>query len=57
MTRVEYTKTTPLHGSQFSVRPGAVLRGPAKDPYRLTVDGEVGRGTFRSHLRSEASDV
>ena len=35
-----------LHGSQFNVRTGAVLRGPAKDPfktYRVTVDGEVGR--------------
>ena len=34
-----------LHGSQFNVRTGAVLRGPAKDPrktYRVTVDGEVG---------------
>ena len=36
----------PLHGSKFNVRPGAVLRGPAKDPlktYRATFDGEVGR--------------
>ena len=35
-----------LHGSQFNVRAGAALRGPAKDPlktYRVTVDGEVGR--------------
>jgi len=34
-----------LHGSQFNVRTGAVLRGPAKDPrktYRVMVDGEVG---------------
>ena len=40
------TVTCPLHGSQFNVRTGAVLRGPAKDPlktYRVTVDGEVGR--------------
>ncbi len=40
------TVTCPLHGSQFDVRTGAVLRGPAKDPlktYCVTVDGEVGR--------------
>lgn len=40
------TVTCPLHGSQFNVRTGAVLRGPAKDPlktYCVTVDGEVGR--------------
>ncbi len=38
--------TCPLHGSQFNVRTGAVLRGPAKDPlktYRVMVDSEVGR--------------
>ena len=40
------TVTCPLHGSQFNVRTGAVLRGPAKDPlktYCVTVDCEVGR--------------
>jgi nitrite reductase/ring-hydroxylating ferredoxin subunit len=40
------TVTCPLHGAQFNVWTGAVLRGPAKDPlktYRVTVDGEVGR--------------
>src|SRR5262245_26867109 len=40
------TVTCRRHGSQFNVRTGAVLRGPAKDPlktYRVTVDGEVGR--------------
>ena len=40
------TVTCPLHGAQFNVRTGAVLRGPAKDPlktYRVMVDGEVGR--------------
>ena len=40
------TVTCPLHGSQFNVCTGAVLRGPAKDPlktYRVIVDGEVGR--------------
>ena len=40
------TVTCPLHGSQFDVRTGAVLRGPAKDPLKthcVTVDGEVGR--------------
>ena len=40
------TVTCPLHGAQFNVWTGAVLRRPAKDPlktYRVTVDGEVGR--------------
>jgi uncharacterized protein YbjT (DUF2867 family)/nitrite reductase/ring-hydroxylating ferredoxin subunit len=40
------TVTCPLHGAQFNVWTGAVLRGPARDPlktYRVTVDGEVGR--------------
>lgn len=40
------TVTCPLHGSQFNLRTGAVLRGPAKDPlktYAVTVDGDVGR--------------
>ena len=40
------TVTCPLHGSQFNVSTGAVLRGPAKDPlriYRVIVDGEIGR--------------
>jgi uncharacterized protein YbjT (DUF2867 family)/nitrite reductase/ring-hydroxylating ferredoxin subunit len=40
------TVTCPLHGAQFNVWTGAVLRGPAKDPlktYLVTVDGEVGR--------------
>ena len=40
------TVTCPLHGAQFNVWTGAVLRGPAKDPlktYRVTVEGEVGR--------------
>jgi nitrite reductase/ring-hydroxylating ferredoxin subunit len=39
------TVTCPLHGAQFNVWTGAVLRGPAKDPlktYRVTVDGDVG---------------
>ena len=38
--------TCPWHGSQFDVRTGAVLRGPATDPlmtYRVTVDGEIAR--------------
>jgi uncharacterized protein YbjT (DUF2867 family) len=37
--------TCPLHGAQFDVWTGAVLRGPAKDPlktYAVTVDGDVG---------------
>jgi len=40
------TVTCPLHGAQFNVWTGAVLRGPARDPlktYRVTVDGDVGR--------------
>jgi nitrite reductase/ring-hydroxylating ferredoxin subunit len=39
------TVTCPLHGAQFNVWTGAVLRGPAKDPlktYRVTVQGDVG---------------
>ena len=40
------TVTCPLHGSQFNVCSGDVLRGPAIDPlmaYRVVVDGDVGR--------------
>ena len=40
------TVTCPLHGSQFDVCTGAVLRGPAKEPlktYRVIVEGEIGR--------------
>jgi len=40
------TVTCPLHGAQFNVWTGAVLRGPAHDPlktYRVNVEGEVGR--------------
>src|SRR5262249_39811442 len=36
------TVTCPLHGAQFNVWTGAVLRGPAKDPlrtYRVIIDG------------------
>jgi nitrite reductase/ring-hydroxylating ferredoxin subunit len=39
------TVTCPLHGAQFNVWTGAVLRGPARDPlktYAVTVDGDVG---------------
>jgi nitrite reductase/ring-hydroxylating ferredoxin subunit len=39
------TVTCPLHGAQFNVWTGAVLRGPAKDPlktYAVTVDGDMG---------------
>jgi uncharacterized protein YbjT (DUF2867 family)/nitrite reductase/ring-hydroxylating ferredoxin subunit len=40
------TVTCPLHGAQFNIWTGAVLRGPAKAPlrtYRVVVDGDVGR--------------
>jgi uncharacterized protein YbjT (DUF2867 family)/nitrite reductase/ring-hydroxylating ferredoxin subunit len=40
------TVTCPLHGAQFNVWTGAVLRGPACDPlktYPVAVDGDVGR--------------
>ncbi|MGH9967155.1 MAG: Rieske (2Fe-2S) protein [Pyrinomonadaceae bacterium] len=40
------TVTCPLHGSQFNVCTGEVLRGPAKDrlkTYRVIVDGDIGR--------------
>ena len=40
------TVTCPLHGSQFNVCSGKVLRGPAIEPlmtYRVVVDGDVGR--------------
>lgn len=40
------TVTCPLHGAQFNIWTGVVLRGPAKDPlktYPVTVEGDVGR--------------
>lgn len=40
------TVTCPVHGAQFNVCTGEVLRGPARDPlmtYRVIVDGEIGR--------------
>jgi nitrite reductase/ring-hydroxylating ferredoxin subunit len=40
------TVKCPLHGSQFNVCTGAVLRGPAKDSiktYRVIVAADIGR--------------
>jgi uncharacterized protein YbjT (DUF2867 family)/nitrite reductase/ring-hydroxylating ferredoxin subunit len=40
------TVTCPLHGAQFNVWTGAVVRGPARDPlktYRVTIEGDIGR--------------
>jgi nitrite reductase/ring-hydroxylating ferredoxin subunit len=40
------TVTCPLHGAEFNVCTGAVLRGPALNPlktYRVIVEGEIGR--------------
>jgi nitrite reductase/ring-hydroxylating ferredoxin subunit/uncharacterized protein YbjT (DUF2867 family) len=40
------TVTCPLHGAQFNIWTGAVLKGPAQDPlktYRVIVDGDVCR--------------
>jgi 3-phenylpropionate/trans-cinnamate dioxygenase ferredoxin component len=40
------TVTCPLHGAQFNVCTGAVLRGPATEPlktHRVMVDGAIGR--------------
>ena len=45
------TITCPLHGSQFNVCTGQVLRGPAIDPlitYEVAVEGDVGRVEARS---------
>jgi len=51
------TVTCPLHGAQFNVCTGAVLRGPAQDPlktYRVTVEAEIGR-IEAAELRSDNS--
>jgi nitrite reductase/ring-hydroxylating ferredoxin subunit len=40
------TVTCPLHGAQFNIWTGAVLRGPATEPlktYEVIVDGDIGR--------------
>jgi nitrite reductase/ring-hydroxylating ferredoxin subunit len=40
------TVTCPVHGAQFNVCTGEVLRGPAKDSlktYRVVVEGDIGR--------------
>jgi nitrite reductase/ring-hydroxylating ferredoxin subunit len=40
------TVTCPWHGSQFDVRTGAVVHGPAKDPlktYRVVIEGDTAR--------------
>jgi uncharacterized protein YbjT (DUF2867 family)/nitrite reductase/ring-hydroxylating ferredoxin subunit len=54
------TVTCPLHGAQFNIWTGAVLRGPAKDPlktYRVTVDGEIGRVDASSNSASQHSII
>jgi nitrite reductase/ring-hydroxylating ferredoxin subunit len=54
------TVTCPLHGAQFNIWSGAVLRGPAKDPlktYRVTVDGEIGRVDASSNSASQHSII
>ena len=48
------TVTCPLHGAQFNVWTGAVLRGPARDPlttYSVTVEGEAEIVLRRSELQ------
>ncbi|HEX5367986.1 MAG TPA: Rieske 2Fe-2S domain-containing protein [Dehalococcoidia bacterium] len=40
------TVTCPIHGAQFDVTTGAVLRGPAQEPlktYPIAVEGSFGR--------------
>ncbi len=40
------TVTCPLHGAQFNIWTGAVLRGPATEPlktWRVVVEGDIGR--------------
>jgi nitrite reductase/ring-hydroxylating ferredoxin subunit len=55
------TVTCPLHGAQFNVCTGAVLRGPAQDPlktYRVAVEGEIGRVEVGElHSDSSAASV
>jgi len=54
------TVTCPWHGTQFDVRTGAVLRGPAKDPlktYRVIIEGDIARIDVASPVGESVSST